>query len=142
MHISELSLFHYYERAAGPFRSLTSLPEAEAQAVQASLTGFAAQRSADYLSRRRTLEAEMRILFLQAGGQPQRTAPHFLVIGGMPLSGKLVSRSRGFPPAAEFRRSIRDLLYLRRFLSPPSATGCRIAANTAAESIRCRKFFT
>ena len=52
MHISELSLFHYYERAAGPFRSLTSLPEAEAQAVQASLTGFAAQRSADYLSRR------------------------------------------------------------------------------------------
>lgn len=42
MHISELSLFHYYERAAGPFRSLTSLPEAEAQAVQASLTGFAA----------------------------------------------------------------------------------------------------
>lgn len=74
MHISELSLFHYYERAAGPFRSLTSLPEAEAQAVQASLTGFAAQRSADDLSRRRTLEAEMRILFLQAGGQPQCTA--------------------------------------------------------------------
>ena len=36
---------------------------------------------------------------------------------GMPLSGKLVSRSRGFPPAAEFRRSIRDLLYLRRLLS-------------------------
>lgn len=33
MHISELSLFHYYERAAGPFRSLTALPEAEAQAV-------------------------------------------------------------------------------------------------------------
>lgn len=85
MHISELSLFHYYERAAGPFRSLTSLPEAEAQAVQASLTGFAAQRSADYLSRRRTLEAEMRILFLQAGGQPQRTAPHYLVIGECPF---------------------------------------------------------
>lgn len=85
MHISELSLFHYYERAAGPFRSLTSLPEAEAQAVQASLTGFAAQRSADYLSRRRTLEAEMRILFLQAGGQPQRTTPHYLVIGECPF---------------------------------------------------------
>lgn len=68
MHISELSLFHYYERAVGPFRSLTSLPKAEAQAVQDSLTVFAAQRSADYLSRRRTLEAEMRILFLQAGG--------------------------------------------------------------------------
>ena len=48
MHISELSLFHYYERAAGPFRSLTSLPEAEAQAVQASLTGFAAQRTAPH----------------------------------------------------------------------------------------------
>ena len=91
MHISELSLFHYYERAAGPFRSLTSLPEAEAQAVQASLTGFAAQRSADYLSRRRTLEAEMRILFLQAGGQPQRTAPHYLVIGECPfLDGEVV----------------------------------------------------
>ena len=69
----------------GPFRSLTSLPEAEAQAVQASLTGFAAQRSADYLSRRRTLEAEMRILFLQAGGQPQRTTPHYLVIGECPF---------------------------------------------------------
>jgi hypothetical protein len=78
-------LSHYYERAIGPFRSLSRLPLAEAEAmlqqIRARGDRFASRRSGDYLSIRRELEDQVRRLFIQKGGQPQLPRPHYLVLG-------------------------------------------------------------
>lgn len=78
-------LYHYYEKAAGPFRSLSGLP---AEAAQKILNGikqenavFAAQRFEGYLARRRELERMARELFIQKGGRPRRSTPHYMVVG-------------------------------------------------------------
>lgn len=81
-------LSHYYEADDGPFRSLTDLPEAQAEAVLQKIrrTGdrFASQRQEDYLSIRRELEERVRGLFIEKGGQPLRMRPHYFVLGECP----------------------------------------------------------
>lgn len=78
-------LYHYYESARGPFRSLTDLPLEEAMAVQQKLKEdkavFASQRSDDYLVIRRDLEERARSLFIDKGGKPIRTTPHYMTFG-------------------------------------------------------------
>jgi hypothetical protein len=78
-------LSHYYEASDGPFRNLSDLPEAEAEAVlrQIRLAGdrFASQRRDDYLSVRRELEERVRELFIAKGGRPGRERPHYLIVG-------------------------------------------------------------
>lgn len=78
-------LCHYYEAANGPFRSLSALPIAQAEAVleriRRSGHGFASQRQADYLTVRAEVEARVRRLFIDKGGQPTRTYPHSMVLG-------------------------------------------------------------
>ena len=81
-------LVHYYEATDRPFRNLSDLPEAEAEAVlqQIRRAGdrFASQRADDYLTVRRGLEALVREKFIAKGGKPQRQRPHYLVVGDCP----------------------------------------------------------
>ncbi|MDR0898392.1 MAG: hypothetical protein LBN04_11130 [Oscillospiraceae bacterium] len=81
-------LYHYYDAATGPFMNLSDLTPDEAEAVQAELArqgkGFAAQRDAGYLARRRELEQLARRLFIAKGGRPVRNVPHYMVVGECP----------------------------------------------------------
>ena len=78
-------LSHYYDKATGPFRSLSDLPAEQAEQVLATIraagVGFASQRSLDYLTIRNQLEARVRNLFIAKGGQPERLHPHSMVLG-------------------------------------------------------------
>ncbi|MDA1361205.1 hypothetical protein O1R50_16355 [Glycomyces luteolus] len=86
--MGRLDLHHYYERDLGPFRNLSDLPAAEAEAVQQRLRErgdvFASQRSPDYLSIRRGLEQRARALFADKGGRPVRERPHYMTLGACP----------------------------------------------------------
>ncbi len=81
-------LYHYYERKTGPFVSLSGLPLGEAQRLQDQLKAanktFAAQRNERYLARRQYLEQLVRSRFIEKGGQPIRSTPHYMVIGECP----------------------------------------------------------
>ncbi len=81
-------LSHYYEAAAGPFRSLTDLPPDEAESIQERIrrdgNRFASKRAADYLGIRRELEERIRALFIRKGGRPIRARPHYLILGSCP----------------------------------------------------------
>ena len=78
-------LCHYYDSAQGPFRNLSSLPVNRAEDVLEAIrqrgTGFASQRSSDYLTIRRELEARIRSLFINKGGRPERAHPHYMILG-------------------------------------------------------------
>lgn len=79
-----LQLYHYYEKAIGPFKTLSDLSEREADRILSILrargTTFAAKRSLDYMKQRRELEAMARELFIKKGGIPTRRAPHYMVV--------------------------------------------------------------
>lgn len=78
-------LTHYYDAARGPFRSLTALPVAEGDRLQAQIAAqgrvFASQRAPDYLAVRRDLEQRIRQLFVAKGGCPERDTPHYFIVG-------------------------------------------------------------
>lgn len=81
-------LSHYYEAAQGPFRSLSTLPPAEAECVLEAIRQrgetFASRRAADYLTIRRELEERVRALFIAKGGMPVLARPHYLILGACP----------------------------------------------------------
>jgi len=81
-------LSHYYEESDGPFRNLSDLHEADAEALLQEIRRagdrFASQRQEDYLSIRKGLEERVRDLFIAKGGKPQRGRPHYLVVGACP----------------------------------------------------------
>ncbi|SDW74435.1 hypothetical protein [Paenibacillus sp. PDC88] len=75
-------LYHYYELARGPFRSLTDLPLDEALIIQKQLKEdkmlFASKRSEDYLYTRIDLEQKARNIFISKGGKPPRITPLYM----------------------------------------------------------------
>jgi hypothetical protein len=79
------ALYHYYECARGPFRSLSDLPPDQAERVLADIRRaggtFASQRSPDYLVVRMELEERARRLFVAKGGRPRRRHPHSMILG-------------------------------------------------------------
>lgn len=81
-------LTHYYEHACGPFRNLSDLEPSTAEnilnAIRAAGAGFASKRSDDYLRIRRDLEDQVRQLFIEKGGRPQRQRPHYMILGACP----------------------------------------------------------
>jgi RimJ/RimL family protein N-acetyltransferase len=81
-------LSHYYEAATGPFRNLSHLPSAEAEARMMAIRKqgdiFASRRPEDYLTIRRTLEDKVRTLFVAKGGRPQLSRPHYMILGSCP----------------------------------------------------------
>ena len=83
-----MHLYHYFEKAKGPFLSLSALPLEEAVVIQNKLNfenkTFAAQRNEKYLSRRHELERLVRKQFIEKGGKPEKDSPHYFVIGACP----------------------------------------------------------
>lgn len=79
------ALYHYYDCTRGPFRNLSDLPPAEAEAILDAIRqkgeGFASRRQADYLTIRRELETFVRARFVEKGGQPRRERPHYMILG-------------------------------------------------------------
>ena len=83
-------LYHYYPRGCEPFRSLSDLPQARADAVldelrQAHPDSFAARRPPDYMARRRRVEAILREEFRKKGGKLLRDTPHYLTVEHSPF---------------------------------------------------------
>jgi hypothetical protein len=81
---------HYYLAGQRPFMSLSELGETELAAVLADLGALRRAGKQHrpfgprYMDLRRRTEARLRDLFTAAGGQPQRPAPHYFVLGDSP----------------------------------------------------------
>lgn len=82
-------LTHYYRPFSRPFLSLSALPDPEVSRVLAELARFEPlpHRLAhpSYLAERRRIEAGMRRRFEAKGGRPERSHPHYLVLGEFSL---------------------------------------------------------
>jgi hypothetical protein len=78
---------HYYMRNRPPFLNLSDVPEAQLDVVLGALKSERASgRNArpfgrGYLRMRRACERMLRDLFVARGGTPQRSAPHYFVLG-------------------------------------------------------------
>jgi hypothetical protein len=78
---------HYYLGSRRPFLNLSDLSEAELARVLGELNQQGAASSSKrifgrrYMELRRLTEAKLRRLFIEAGGQPERYAPHYLILG-------------------------------------------------------------
>ncbi len=82
-------LYHYYDKRSGPFRSLTAVPDEEAQRILNSINeqrpyGFCAKRDSGYLEKRRSCEAKVREEFLKKGGIAVLDSPYYLVLEHSP----------------------------------------------------------
>ena len=78
---------HYHRRTRRPFLNLSDLDESTLATV---IEGLADERRRGanqrvfgrrYMELRRRTEAMMRERFVERGGQPERTAPHYFVLG-------------------------------------------------------------
>lgn len=78
-------IVHYYEANPGPFRSLSDLSLEEAGSILERIRHqgivFASKRNMDYLGIRKSLEEQMRQLFIEKGGHPKRLRPHYFILG-------------------------------------------------------------
>lgn len=81
---------HYYLPGRQPFLSLSELGDAELDAVLADLSMLRETGTQHrpfgprYMALRRLTEARLHELFIAAGGQPERPAPHYFVLGESP----------------------------------------------------------
>jgi len=78
------SFYHYYDADIGPFQNLSSLPYHEAVKISEYLrrggNSFASRRSEDYIMVRRELEGIAQKLFINKGGKPQNSYPHYMTV--------------------------------------------------------------
>lgn len=78
---------HYYLGSRCPFLNLSDLSEAELVRVLSELNRQGASGSSKrifgrrYMELRRLTETKLRRLFIEVGGQPERHAPHYLILG-------------------------------------------------------------
>jgi hypothetical protein len=78
---------HYWRRSRRPFLNLSDLDQVAVDAVVAEQMterasgGHLRAFGSRYMDLRRATEAKMRQLFIDAGGRPQRRAPHYFVLG-------------------------------------------------------------
>ena len=78
---------HYYRAGRRPFLNLSDLSEPELSAVLTQLATPAHQAMSArrfgprYMALRRATELRARDLFITAGGKPQRSSPHYFVLG-------------------------------------------------------------
>lgn len=80
-----LHVYHYYEASVGPFKNLSSLSSVEAneisERIRESGKTFASRRTADYMNVRKELEAKARTMFIDKGGKPISSYPHYMTLG-------------------------------------------------------------
>ena len=86
-------LYHYYEKAIGPFRSISDLSDEKAEEVLQKIRrekpdGFLAKRPDDYVQKRRRFEGILKQEFLKKGGLIERDTPHYLVVEAVPFFEK------------------------------------------------------
>lgn len=85
MRASEQYATHYHRGDRKPFQNLSEVDDSDVEAVLASLEEGSRRRFGPaYLPLRRATEARARDLFLHAGGRPERTCPHYFVLGESP----------------------------------------------------------
>jgi hypothetical protein len=89
---------HYYLAGRWPFLSLSDLDDAELASVLADLRVLWQHGKQHrpfgprYMDLRRRTEARLRELFVAAGGQPERLAPHYFVLGDSPWYAGLAEK--------------------------------------------------
>ncbi|WP_062106395.1 hypothetical protein [Bacillus niameyensis] len=78
-------LYHYFDESTGPFCNLSDLELEEAEQILNEIRrkkkGFASRRSFNYLQIRHDLELKVRDLFIEKGGKPKRSHPHYMTFG-------------------------------------------------------------
>lgn len=89
----DVKLYHYFERESGPFRSISELPDTEAEEILRRIRVekpdiFLAKRPDDYVQKRRKFENILRNEFLKKGGSIERNTPHYLVVEEVPFFEK------------------------------------------------------
>lgn len=79
---------HYYLSESGPFRSLSDIKTATENSIFKELltrhkrdSGYRRRFGTDYIEKRRSIESELRELFIDRGGKPQRQNPFYMVLG-------------------------------------------------------------
>ena len=88
-----MKLYHYYEKVMGPFKSISDLPDEEAEQILKNIRMekpdiFLAMRPDDYLLKRRRFEEILRNEFIKSGGKPERKTPHYMVVEEVPFFEK------------------------------------------------------
>lgn len=78
-------LYHFFDKRTGPFKSLTAVSPEEAKAVMEKIKkerpgSMCAERSDDYVEKRRNCEALLRKEFAAKGGIMQKDSPHYMVL--------------------------------------------------------------
>ena len=82
-------LYHYFDRRTGPFRSLTAMPEQDAQRLLEQIKkdrpdSFCAARDESYIQKRRNCEAILRREFAAKGGIMEVESPFYMVVEACP----------------------------------------------------------
>ncbi len=82
-------LYHYFDKAIGPFKNLSDISVEEAKAVLDDIkcrkpASQAAQRHDKYVQYRRNCESILRSEFAKKGGIIERNSPHYMVIEHSP----------------------------------------------------------
>ena len=89
---------HYYLADRRPFLNLSDLDDQALGQVLAELDSLRRSGSQHrpfgpkYMTLRRLTEARLRALFIEAGGKPERVAPHYFVLGDSPWYQQLATR--------------------------------------------------
>ncbi len=89
-------LYHYFEKKNGPFRSISELSDAQANAVLEQIRAekpgaFIALRPEDYVQKRRRFEKILLEEFRKKGGLIERETPHYLVVEACPFFTNSIS---------------------------------------------------
>ena len=83
----ELFLYHYFERKAGPFLTLSALPIEEAREIlidKKNAGQFGNLDIEDFLKKRYDRDEKLREVFVKHGGKPKNTAPVYMMLGEHP----------------------------------------------------------
>ena len=84
-----MNLYHYYDKAIGPFVNLSEVSVEEAKAIIEKIklekpTSQCASRHDKYVEYRRNCEAILRTEFTKKEGRMQRFVPHYMVVEHSP----------------------------------------------------------
>ena len=80
-------LYHYFDRAFGPFRSFTELPVEQAREILIKRKAAGKPGNPDidgFLRKRYERDQLLREAFVQHGGKPQRAHPYYMMLGEHP----------------------------------------------------------
>jgi len=92
---------HYYPADNRPFQNLSELSDSSRNALieelalrRSSEPGYRRVFGPKYMDMRLKTEAKMRDLFCRVGGQPERQAPHYFVLGTSPWFENLYAETK------------------------------------------------